>query len=214
MKKTLSFVLVLLASIILMSHAGFRSAFAYGGGGDDSAPTDTSISDFEKNSAVNVSITGHENIRVSLVRNKPSPVKLTKYGHSQFGNEVVKSEWHTAFEWVETIGDLSTGGTQAGIYGYAVYCWYVGEAVVLIPVAVCWQVPKHTTRTIYGLATGNLDTVHEVNSHSFSGRIANGLVIEGLINLQRGARGEPIPYASPTRTHEPVKDILHFRGVK
>ena len=214
MKKTVSSVLVLLVSVALMSLVGFNAAFAYGGGGDYSSATDTSISTFESDSEVNVSIPFPRNIHVSWAEEKASPVKLTKYQHSQFGNKVVKSNWQSFLEWVESIGDLGTGGTQAGVYGYAVYCWYVGEAVVLVPVSICWQVPKHTTRTLYGLATGNLDTVHEVNKRSWNGRIVNGLVVEGLINLREGKRGNSIPYASPTRTHDPVKDITHFRGVK
>ncbi|MBN2298933.1 MAG: hypothetical protein JXM72_10085, partial [Deltaproteobacteria bacterium] len=104
--------------------------------------------------------------------------------------------------------------TQGGIYVYAVYCWYVGEAVVLIPVAICWHGPKHVTRTIYGLWTGNLDTVHEVNESSFTGRVVNGFVIEGMINYQNGKKGLPPKYPGPNRTHPPEKDILHFSGVK
>jgi hypothetical protein len=215
MNKSISCVLVLFVSLTLLSLVDSRSAFAgYGGGGRDGAK-DSTLSDFETKSEVKVIILSTEKIDLSRIRDNPSKVTLTKYKHSQFGNKVVKSNWQTALEWVESIGDLSASGTQGGIWVYAVYCWYVGEAVVLIPVAICWHGPKHLTRTIYGLKTGNLDTVHEVNEKSIGGRIFNRLVIEGLINAQRGGKGLPPKYlGGPTRSHPPEKDIIYFRGVK
>ncbi|HOO44918.1 MAG TPA: hypothetical protein PLM29_01715 [Deltaproteobacteria bacterium] len=217
MKKQASFLLILLVSMILISHPGFRPAFAYGGGGGGGGggtATDTSLSDFETGSEVSVTIGTGEDLGVSWDRNNPSGVKIDKTDHSRAGNEIVKSDLHTAAEWVETIGDMSSTGTQTGIYVYAVYCWYVGEAVVLIPVAICWHGPKHITRTIYGLYTGNLDTVHEVNSRSFSGSLANAFIIEPIINYKNVKKGLPPKYPGPNRTHPPEKDIIYFRGVK
>ncbi len=213
MKKTVSFVCVLLVSIAMMSLVGFHDAAAYGGGGGDDQTDSTSASSTSDNT-VNVSIPFPQNIHVSWAEETPAPVKLTNYEHSQFGNNVVKSNLHTAAEWTESIGDVSTGTSQLGIYGYAAYCWYVGGTVVLVPVSICWQGPKHTTRTIYGLWTGNLDTVYEVNSRSFNGRIVNRVLIEALINRQRVNRGLPPKFPGPNRTHSPERDITHFRGVK
>lgn len=203
---------VLIFPVIIILAMPAHQALANGHGGGESDYT--SVSDFESNRTVNVSISFPQNIHLSRTRDNPSKVTLTKYQRSQFGNKVVKSNWQTAFEWIESIGDISTSTTQGGIYVYAVYCWYVGEAVILVPVAICWHGPKHLTRTIYGIASGKLETVHEVNDRSFGGRIANGLVIEALINQHRRARGQPIPYPGPTRTHLPEKDIIYFRGVK
>ena len=213
MKMTVSFVLVLLVSITMMCLAGFHDAAAYGDGGGADIDS-TSVSSSESDSVVNVSIPFPENIHVSWAQDNASPVKLTNYGHRQFGNNVVKSNLHTVAEWTESLGNVGTGTTQLGIYGYAVYCWYVGGTVVLIPVSICWQGPKHTTRTLYGLYTGKLDTVYDVNSRSFSGRIVNRVLIEALINLQRVNRGLPPKFPGLNRTHPPERDITHFSGVK
>ena len=187
-----------------------QTIYAYGGGGG----SDSATGDSTSSSSVNMSFTGDHNSASTGVASHTSNVTVVRHQHSQTVNNEIKSTPLTVFQWVETIGDVTTGGAQAGVYGYAVYCWYVGKTVVLVPVALAWHVPKHTTRTIYGITTGNLDTVHKVNNKTWVGRIVNGFVVEGLINVREGRKGNPVPYPGPTRTHAPVKDIIHFRGVK
>lgn len=142
--------------------SGGNSGGSSEGGGSNYSPT----SDNSRTAGVKSNGPAYVDIK--------TPAQLTqKWNNIKKMNEAQRYLNH--FQRFESKWDFRT---FAGQWGIVYFTYQYGVKVVFVPLAAVWQVSKHTSRTTWGLYTGKLDTVYEVNKNSWVGRQVNRFVIQ------------------------------------